>query len=193
MTVKLVPFDPDWITAEKCDLHAYYRRPSRVTHPGGRQDRGRNADGTPAWDLTTPLPVRRHTDWMRKGFEYVTLTIESLGDEKVLRSLRNRGHDPQGFLLPDHVPPTCWDADLYLDDERKRANLALEELLVLVAEHGQQAVEAIKRQTQPDFVLPDSLRMIARPVETDIAVSVPERSQPIPRRPPGRPRKGVAA
>lgn len=50
--VEFVPFNPQWAdSGNKLDLKAIYRSGDRIVS----------------------LPVRRHNDWSRKGFTYVTL------------------------------------------------------------------------------------------------------------------------
>lgn len=73
----LVPFCHEWSGSEtKLDLKGIYHR---AGEPG---------------TLTSPLPLRRHNDWMRKGFEFVTLaSLEDLG--MVAKFLQgNKGLDP---------------------------------------------------------------------------------------------------
>lgn len=89
--MELVPFDPAWVFG-KADLHAIYRRPNG--------------------DLTTGLPVRRHLDWSRKGFEWVTLAdTESL--MAAAGSLRAQGYDPRRFVA-DPRTNSPWSYEAYV-------------------------------------------------------------------------------
>ena len=86
-----VPFDPDWASDNCPDVHAIYWRPHRDRFR--RLERA--ADGTPAWDLTGPLPLKSHAKWDARGFVYVTLASnDDLMDGAVLASLRRRGLQP---------------------------------------------------------------------------------------------------
>ena len=89
--MELVPFDPAWVFG-KADLHAIYRRPNG--------------------DLTTGLPVRRHLDWSRKGFEWVTLAdADSL--LAAANSLRAQGLDPRRYVV-DPRTNSPWSYEAYV-------------------------------------------------------------------------------
>lgn len=153
MAYQCVPFDPEWAQSGCPDVKAIYRRPRR--DKWFRPER--QADGTPAWDLTGPLPLRRHADWAAKGFEYVTLADRGdLMDGGVLKSLRARGLDPRTFL--NGPGQRVWEADLYLQEAAERAQQDLVDLEALVKEFGSDAVLKIKRQADPAFELPEPLR-----------------------------------
>src|SRR5690349_14109132 len=89
-----VPFQNAWIDHAKLDVHAIYRRP--VFGENGEQLVDEH--GVPRWDLTGGLPVRRHRDWIKKGYQYVTLAdSESLKNAAPL--LRAQGIDPGQFVM----------------------------------------------------------------------------------------------
>jgi hypothetical protein len=80
-SMELVPLNQDWTGSEaKVDIKAIYRRP----------------DAAGSVSLTGALPLRRHQQWMAKGFEYVSLA--SVDDiNAVISDLRAAGHDPRSF------------------------------------------------------------------------------------------------
>jgi hypothetical protein len=62
MFMQLVPFNPMWAeSGSKLDLGGIYQR----------------------GDVLCALPIRRHNDWTRKGFRYVTLATR--GDAALVR------------------------------------------------------------------------------------------------------------
>lgn len=139
--MELVPFDEKWAGSEtKLDLQGWYRRPS--VHGG--------------FSLVGPLPLRRHLDWTRKGYDYVTLaTSEDV--LKVLAALKakdvcdvsalaksydNRGH----FKVPD-----------YLKDQRGKEDAFLVELQAKVDKFGLDTVTEMMRMNDPDFVMPEGI------------------------------------
>ena len=87
----LVPFDPAWVFG-KADVHAIYRRPNG--------------------DLTTALPVRRHLDWSRKGFEWVTLA-DAGSLAAVAGALRAQGYDVRRFVA-DPRTNSPWSYEAYV-------------------------------------------------------------------------------
>src|SRR5688572_30283749 len=72
--LKLVPFNAQWITHDKIDVHAVYRRPRYKEDEYGEKTRELDKAGQPTWDLACGLPVKSHNTWLAKGFEYVTLS-----------------------------------------------------------------------------------------------------------------------
>lgn len=154
---KAVPFDEAWIASDKIDVHAIYRRP--ILDDLGEQ--ARDAHGVPQWDLTGGLPVRRHFDWRRKGFEYVTLADgESLS--KVAPLLRKRGYNAADYIMLRNrvVGATPWNPQLYLASQATVDRAQHDELVTLVQKFGSDAVLEIKRATEPHFQLPAHLRDI---------------------------------
>lgn len=69
--MELVPFNPDWAdSGSKLDLRGIYHR----------------------GDLLAALPIRRHNDYLKKGFRYVTLA--SVADvNEVVGYVKSRGID----------------------------------------------------------------------------------------------------
>jgi hypothetical protein len=136
---RCVPLDHAWTGDTKLDIRAIYRRPS----------------ATGGWDLTTALPLRRHSQWLQKGFEYVTLADgESL--QVAARTLQANGLDWREFIC-DIRTQSPWNVELYLKDRATQDAADLEELRTLIAEFGVDAVVKIKQQQNPNFRLPKAL------------------------------------
>lgn len=148
-----VPFNPDWVSNDKCDIKAIYRRKALDRFGEPRRD----AAGAPLWDLTGPLPVRRHHDWAKKGFEYVTLAdMPSL--LWAAKWLRDQGRDPNSFLHGQGNQRGPWNAEAYLATQQADAADTLADLKKLVEEFGLEAVTKIKRQTDPTWQPPAGLK-----------------------------------
>lgn len=142
--MELVPFNPQWAdSGTKLDLKALYRRPSE--------------DGKPT---IMPLPVRRHNDWARKGFTYVTLaTAEDV--IAVRGSLRAVGvnldalakcYDSVGnFKMRDFL------AEIGEDDAAKLADLQAK-----VDKFGAEAVTEMMRVNEPGFVMPKGIKKVKK-------------------------------
>lgn len=140
----LVPFRNQWAGSEtKLDLKAWYRRPA--------------ADG--GFSVVGPLPLRRHLDWMRKGFEYVTLgTLDDVA--LVAPMLRAEGLDveamrksyskasPYGFLMAE-----------YLKSERVKDADFVSEIQAKVDRYGAEAVVEMMRMQDPGFTLPAGVKV----------------------------------
>ena len=153
-TFRAVPFQQGWITAEKVDAKAIYRRPHRAPITN---DVTLDAHGRPCWDFVA-LPVRRHNDWLAKGFDYVTIAdAESLG--MVAGTLKALGLDPWSFVM-DPRTNSPWHADLYLRTLAQDTGDEHARLRSLVAVHGSDMVEQIMQASNPAFVLPVVLRGI---------------------------------
>ncbi len=155
---KAVPFNEAWINHEKIDIHAIYRRP--ILDDVGEQ---KVVDGVPQWDLTGGLPVRRHLDWRKKGFEYVTLAdAKSLGNKLVLKGLIEAGLDPKDFIMLRNrvVGATPWNPALYLQSQAQIDRGQMDKLRQLVEKLGSEAVTEIKRMDNPQYDLPAYLRDI---------------------------------
>jgi hypothetical protein len=157
--LKLVPFNAAWINHDKIDLHAIYRRPRFVEDAFGEMKREYDPNGLPTWDLTGPLPVKQDTKWRRKGFEYVTLANR----EGLVMAAR------QGTvqLLPgmtswreydQHQTGGPWNYKKYILGEQQTTTADAERLKADVAKYGWEAVESIRQQTDPDFVVPAHLK-----------------------------------
>lgn len=148
--MKTVPFNAGWLDNGSLDLLAVYRRPRlhAIT-----KERLSDEQGKPLWDYVN-LPIRRHNDWSKKGYQYVTLarvadliSVKQTGPEVLAGYKRNgepeeRTFDVQSFLK---------FADVAEDAE-------FEKLKALVAEMGPDAVEKVMRHGDPSFVLPEALR-----------------------------------
>jgi hypothetical protein len=116
--MELVPLNQDWTGSEaKVDIKAIYRRP----------------DATGSVSLTAPLPLRRHQQWLAKGFEYVSLA--SVDDiNAVIGDIRSMGHDPrtfQGSYDRGRFHQAAYVAFALKTDEAKSAKLK-----ALAEEHG---------------------------------------------------------
>ena len=175
--LKLVPFNPSWITHERIDIKAIYRRPRFVEDQYGDFERELGPDGLPAWDLTTPLPVKQHSKWAQKGFEYVTLASRN---DLVAAA---KEHSVANWKEYDqHATGGPWNIRLYLEGQVVERSDQAAQIASDVERFGPEAVESIRRQTDPTFRLPEHLRAAeAEPVAEGVA----------PRR-PGRPRKSEA-
>lgn len=154
-----VPFNDAWITHDKADVHAIYRRPIRDDVGEQQLD----AHGVPMWDLTGGLPVRRHHDWIRKGFEYVTLAdMESLRNKVVVQGLVAQGLKPGDFVMLRNrlVGASPWNPRLYLASQPGRDRAQALELQHLVERLGSDTVRDVMSLTTPTFELPVHLRGI---------------------------------
>lgn len=143
---KCVPLDSRWIIAgTKLDLKAIYRRPRRVVGEYDEITLATTADGLPAYDLTGPLPMRRHADWEAKGFEYVTLA-----DQKSLNEaapfLREQGLSPAEYV---QHPTGPWNPKLYMATAEDADRAAFAELRAMVDKFGIAAVEEIRKKPLP--------------------------------------------
>ena len=137
---RCVPLDLAWTGDTKIDIRAIYRRP----------------DGHGGWDLTGALPLRRHNDWLRKGFVYVTLADgESL--KVAAPALQAQGLDWRTFIH-DVRTGSPWQPDQYRTQQALEQSAEETELRTLIAEFGVEAVVKIKQQQNPAFVLPAALR-----------------------------------
>jgi hypothetical protein len=153
MAYSCVPFDPEWSKDSCPDVKAIYLRPRRDEY----KQLIRGADGNPEWDITGPLPLRRHADWAAKGFVYLTLASNNdLADGAVLSALRKRGLDPNQFL--NGPGKRVWDPAFYSMAASAQAAQDVADLEALVREFGPEAVLKIKRQSDPGFELPEHLK-----------------------------------
>jgi hypothetical protein len=159
--LRLVPFNATWIAHDKIDVHAIYRRPRYKADEFGDLYRERDKDGLPTWDITGPLPVRRHNDWIKKGFEYVTLA-----DRESLAVAARFGTLPDGMTAKDfdqHQTGGPWNYRRYVLGIGEVNDAALAQLEADCRKYGSEAVEQIRRSSDPTFVLPDKLRDIPHP------------------------------
>lgn len=192
-TFRCVPFDPNWaIAGTKYDLKAIYRRPRRTIGEYDEITPETNAEGLPLWDLTTPLPLRRHSDWTAKGYEYVTLAdMESL--EKAAPSLRAKGLRVQDFVQHPQLGP--WNPKLYAAVANVEDQTAFAELVALIEKFGVDTVEQIR-----GVALPAALRArFAPPPPADVLAQTDEALPPYedlpipPAQKPARKRKQAEA
>lgn len=167
MSLKLVPFNANWVTHNKLDLHAIYRRPRFVEDKYGELRRDLDENGLPKWDLTGELPVRQHSKWVGKGFEYVTLANR----ESLIMAGRNGTiqHDADGNPVDwrtydQHQVSGPWNYRKYAEGQEATTTLDAERLKGDVARFGWEAVEAIRQQTDPTFRLPDHMKGKPEPV-----------------------------
>ncbi len=157
MSLKLIPFNAVWIDHDKIDIHAIYRRPVFAEDKYGELERVYQ-DGVPLWDLTGPLPVRGHTKWTAKGFEYVTLATRDS-----LRIAARFGTLPAGTTMAEfdqHTTGGPWNYRRYIEGQEIMATDALAELRADVEEFGADTVTRLRRRTDPAFKLPKELEGI---------------------------------
>ncbi len=155
--LKLVPFNPVWINHDKIDVHAIYRRPRFVEDKYGDKKREMTPAGMQTWDLTGGLPVRRHNDWIQKGYEYVTLASrESLYMAGRAGTILGRWQD-----YDQHQRGGPWNALKYLEGQEATTTLDAEMLMDDIYEFGSTAVLKLRRRTDPNFDLPPALQNIA--------------------------------
>ena len=150
MSYPTVPFQESWIASENVDAKGVYRRPHRnaITN-----DVVTDALGVVAYDYSI-LPVRRHNDWLGKGFEWVTIAdAESLG--MVANSLRAQGLNPRDFIM-DPRTNSPWNPAKYAANATQTAQTEHARLKALVEKHGVEATEEILGRP-----LPESLRSLA--------------------------------
>lgn len=140
--MQLVPFHEKWAGSEtKLDLKAIYRRPS--VHGG--------------FTLTSPLPLRRHLDWTRKGFDYVTLSsIEDV--QPVLATLSQDGIDLPTLRKSYDARTGVFDTATYLKTERQKDDAFVTELQAKVDKFGMDAVTEMMRVQDPAFVMPATVK-----------------------------------
>lgn len=155
--LRLVPFNDAWIQHDKIDIHAIYRRPRFVEDQYGELIREHDNNGVPTWDTTTPLPVRHHNRWRAKGFEYITLA-----NREALVVAARYGTLPQGTTMKDFEQDQRtggpWNYKKYAQGQETAISEEAEQLRLDVEEFGSEAVERLRRRTDPDFVLPEKLR-----------------------------------
>lgn len=153
--LKCVPFNSAWISHEKIDIHAIYRRPRFVSDKYGDLSRELDANGIPTWDLTGPLPVKQHIKWSQKGFEYVTLANrEALHTAAATGTLL--GGTPRDY--DQHRAGGPWNYRLYSEGQTETYTAEVDQLREDIARFGPEAVETLRRRQDPTFTLPDSLK-----------------------------------
>lgn len=155
MSLKLVPFNATWITHDKIDVHAIYRRPRFKEDAYGELNRDTGTNGVPTWDLTGPLPVRSHTRWTSKGFEYVTLASR----QSLIEAGRKGTIEGDWRAYDQHQTGGPWNWKKYAEGQAATTTLEAEELKQDIADYGWKAVEAIRRRSDPTFSLPNHLKV----------------------------------
>ena len=158
--LKLVPFHQDWITNPKSDLKAIYRRPQLVEDEDTGEMVPRLDDkGQPVWDIATPLPVKQHTKWAQKGFEYITLA-----NRESLHMAAQTGTLIGGSVrdYDQHATGGPWNYRKYAAGVVAAAADAAGALRSDVERFGPDVAEELQRRTQPHFKLPESMRKAAK-------------------------------
>lgn len=148
MAFKCIPLNPAWTGTTKLDLRAVYKRKNG--------------------DLCSNLPLRGHHAWEAKGLEYVTLA-DAESFERAVPFIRSSGLNPADYIcgIDGDGRQTCWNAQMYLADQKVAAGEAEKELAALVEEHGVDAVEAITGKPVPAHLRPK----VAAPEEVVVADS----------------------
>jgi hypothetical protein len=135
--MELIPFNPSWSeSGSKLDLKALYRRASQ--------------DGQIS---IVSLPVRRHNDWSKKGFTYVTLTS---AEDVIAIKPSTAGMDwtkvQQSYDINGHFKMSA-----YLAEQGERDAARLADLQAQVDKHGFDSVLSVMRSNDPSFVMPDGI------------------------------------
>ena len=136
MSFQGVPFNAKWTdSSSKEDMRAIYRRPNG--------------------DLTSDLPLRRHSQWEAKGFTYVTLA-DADSFAKAVPFLRSRQLNPQDFVMGHDGDgrPVCWNLSKYLAENADIKAKDDAELKAMIEQFGVEAVEKIKGIKVPEHLRP---------------------------------------
>lgn len=161
--LKLVPFNDAWINHDRIDIHAIYRRPRFVEDEYGEKQREYDKDGLPTWDLTGPLPVKKHNTWRAKGFEYITLA-----NRDSLNIAARTGTLIGGSVrdYDQHQTGGPWNYRKYVQGQTSAHSDVVDQLKADVAKYGWEAVEAIRRQIDPAFTVPAHLKTPTQKVKS---------------------------
>lgn len=125
-----------WVENTPLDLHAIYRRGGIGVH------------------LTGPVPVRRHNDYTKRGFEYVCLaTTEDVN--KAARSLREQGLNPSDYASA-FTRDGVFDIPQYIREVTQADAAKLADLRLKIEKFGADAVTEMMRLSDPDYVLPEA-------------------------------------
>lgn len=154
--LKLVPFNSAWVSHDKLDIKAIYRRPRFVEDRYGELMRELDAQNQPTWDITGPLPVRSHNRWLAKGFEYITLADR----ESLVAAFRFGTLLPEGAKAQDYDQHTTggpWNYKRYVEGQETVVSDFMSTLEQDVNEFGAEVVEKLHRRQQPGFNLPPHL------------------------------------
>jgi hypothetical protein len=140
--MELVPFCSELTeSGSKLDIRAIYRRPATAACPGVT--------------LTSPLPLRRHSDQVKKGFEYVTVaTLGELGE--IANLLRAKGHDPLA-MRSGYDRNGNFDVPKYLALAKETDAAQLVELQAKVDKYGAEMVTDMMRMSHPHFEMPAAI------------------------------------
>jgi len=190
--LKLVPFNQAWITHDKIDVHAIYRRPRYTKDDYGEDQREVHAEtGEPTWDITSPLPVKQHSKWLAKGFEYVTVADrDSLRRAALHRTvLDEHGEACDWRVYDQHQTGGPWNLRRYMEGLSSTTTLANDQLRADVEKYGPETVENIRRRYEPGFRVPDHLRHLGPkdtpldalpdpPIEATVALPPVEKPKP---------------
>lgn len=149
--LRLVPFNHAWITNDKIDLKAIYRRPRYTEDAYGEMVRETTADGLPAWDLTGGLPVKSHNKHVAKGFEYVTLADR---DSLHIAATHKTIDGDWRQYVQDPRTGGPWHYRKYVEGQTVADAEATQRLAEMVAKYGPDLVQDMKRETEPGYVLP---------------------------------------
>lgn len=150
--LKLVPFSHSWITNDKLDLKAIYRRPRYKEDDYGEMIRETTPDGLPAWDLTGPLPVKQHNKWNAKGFEYITLADR---DSLHLAAAHKTIEGDWRVYVQDPRTNGPWHYRKYVEGQAGVEQDAAQRLADLVEKYGPDMVQEMRRETDPTYTLPE--------------------------------------
>lgn len=165
--LKCVPLDPAWTGSEtKLDLKAIYRRRKQDNWGTPILD----ADGFEQWDITTPLPLRRHNAWMSKGFQYITLA-----DQDSLIQIAQALPDDWRSYIQNPRTRSPFSLDLYLAGVQQQKADQLAAIRALVADFGLEMVTRMKQAEQPGWVMP---KAVADEFADDTDPVKPKRGRP---------------
>lgn len=144
MALKCVPLVAGMTGDTKHDLRAIYRKPNG--------------------DLSAGLPMRRHQQWLNKGFEYVTLAdADSLVTAAPL--LQAAGLNPQDYVAGrEDGRPTPWNVAAYLVDDKARIARDEAELKAKIDKYGVDTVESILGLKVPDHLRPVTVAKASKAV-----------------------------
>ena len=146
--MELVPFSESWAGSQaKYDIHALYRRPS--VHGG--------------FTVTSPLPLRRASDWKRKGLQYITLaTLEDV--RKVAPVLVGIN---MATLRESYDNMGRFRTDVYLAEQRTKDDDFIADLKMKVERYGVEAVTEMMKMSNPNFVMPEGIVAAKKPAKKD--------------------------
>lgn len=160
---RCVPFNQGWTINGRHNVKAIYRRPARAVGEYDEVIRLRRPDGLPLWDVCGPLPMNRHADWARKGYEYVTVAtpadpLDTVWKDLVVPWLRHNGLNPSDYI--QHPVFGTWNPKLYLATADDADRVRFDGLRAMVEKVGSEAVIAVRRMTDPTFELPEPLQNV---------------------------------